>query len=66
MIWHFRGGEIQTLEEELSSRNPAHDDVIDALAAAIDIAIKPTRNLANTKKTNIAWQDQKFRGLKVA
>ena len=25
-IWHYRGGNIQILEEELSTRNPAHDD----------------------------------------
>jgi hypothetical protein len=37
-IYHYSGGFIQTLEEELIFANPAHDDVKDALAAAIDFA----------------------------
>lgn len=41
-IWHYLGGHCQTLEEELVFANPAHDDVKDALASAIDFAIPPT------------------------
>lgn len=37
-IYHYTGGHIQTLEEELIFANPAHDDVKDALASAIDFA----------------------------
>lgn len=37
-IWHYRGGYIQTLEEELIYTNPAHDDVKDALASVIDFS----------------------------
>jgi len=37
-IFHYSGGHIQTLEEELIFSNPAHDDVKDALASAIDFA----------------------------
>jgi phage terminase large subunit-like protein len=37
-IWHYPGGNCQVLEEELIFSNPAHDDVKDALAAAIDFA----------------------------
>lgn len=62
MIYHYKGGECQTLEEELSSRNPAHDDVIDAFAAAIDISVKPTKSLGNQRKNSIVWGDLKFRG----
>lgn len=40
-VWHYRGGECQTLEEELVLRNPPHDDVKDALASAIEIAVPP-------------------------
>jgi len=65
-IWHYKGGECQTLEEELSTRNPPHDDVIDALASAIDIAVKPTRNLSNQRKSSIIWEAQKFRGTRAA
>lgn len=41
-IWHYRGGNTQILEEELTSRNPAHDDVKDTLATCIDMCIPPS------------------------
>ncbi len=40
-IWHFKGGYIDVLEEELVQARPAHDDIKDALASAVEIAIKP-------------------------
>lgn len=40
-MWHYRGGYCQTLEDELIAQNPPHDDCMDALAAAISIAIPP-------------------------
>lgn len=40
-IWHYLGGNCQLLEEELLFANPAHDDVKDALASAIDFAVAP-------------------------
>ena len=42
-IWHYRGGNVQILEEELSTYNPPHDDVKDALANAVQHSIKPMR-----------------------
>ena len=65
-ILHYKGGECQTLEEELATRNPAHDDLIDALASAIDIAIKPTKMIGNTSTSNIVWSQHKFRGINAA
>ena len=41
----MRGGNWQVLEDELVSSRPPHDDVKDALASAIEIAIKPTMKL---------------------
>lgn len=41
-IWHYRHGNCQILEEELMYTNPAHDDVKDALASAIDFAVPPS------------------------
>jgi hypothetical protein len=35
------GGNCQALEEELMFANPAHDDIKDALASAVDFAIAP-------------------------
>lgn len=40
-IWHYPHGNTQVLEEELIFQNPAHDDVKDALASAIDFATAP-------------------------
>jgi hypothetical protein len=42
-VWHYVGGNCQTLEEELVLQNPPHDDVKDALASAIEIAVPPSR-----------------------
>lgn len=41
-IWHYEGGNCQTLEEELITPNPAHDDIKDALASCIDVCVPPT------------------------
>lgn len=41
-MWHYRGGNCQTLEEELVAQHPPHDDVKDALASAIEISQPPT------------------------
>ena len=41
-MWHYQGGNCSLLEEELVLQNPPHDDVKDALASAIDIAVAPT------------------------
>jgi phage terminase large subunit-like protein len=43
-IWHYRGGYCQTLEDELVAQYPPHDDVMDALAAAISISVPPIGN----------------------
>lgn len=40
-VWHYQGGNCQTLEEELVLQNPPHDDIKDALASCIDICIAP-------------------------
>jgi len=62
-IWHYRGSNVQILEEELSSRNPPHDDVIDALASVVDMAVKPARNARRANNSNnIVWANNKFRG----
>ena len=61
-IWHYRGGNNQILEEELQSRNPPHDDVIDALASVIDMAVKPSRTVRRTSG-NVVNFHQKFGGV---
>lgn len=46
-IWHYLGGNCQSLEEELVLQNPPHDDIKDALASAIEIAVAPSAMMAN-------------------
>lgn len=40
-IWHYKGGNCTLLEEELKMQFPPHDDIKDALAAAVVGAIPP-------------------------
>ena len=61
-IWHYRGGNSQILEEELSSRNPAHDDVIDALASVVDMAVKPARSVRR-QRDNVVQFNSRFGGV---
>ena len=51
-IWHYPSGNCQLLEEELVYSNPAHDDIKDALASAVDYAVPPT-NFLNQAKDDI-------------
>ena len=51
-IWHFKGGYIDVLEEELILARPTNDDVKDALASVVEIAIKPKRSRDLDFKTN--------------
>lgn len=43
-IWHFKGGNCEILEDELTMEHPPHDDCMDALASALTIAVPPTGN----------------------
>lgn len=58
-IWHYRGGFTQHLEDELLQARPAHDDLKDALAAAIDVAVPP-RGIARRERTkgNVIYSDR--------
>jgi len=61
-IYHYPSGNTQILEEELISRNPAHDDVKDALATAIEGAIKPTFRTQKKESSNVIVFNTRFRG----
>lgn len=43
-ILHYKGGNCQTLEDELIMSHPPHDDCMDALASAIEIAVPPSQS----------------------
>lgn len=44
-IWHYKGGNCQSLEEELVMQHPPHDDIKDALSNAISIAVIPKHRI---------------------
>lgn len=54
-VYHFKGGMSQVLEEELVTRNPPHDDVKDALATAIEGAVKPMQRSFKTREDNVVY-----------
>ena len=51
-MWHYPGGNCQVLEEELMLQNPPHDDVKDALASCIEMAVAPAKNFGARHGTN--------------
>ena len=62
-VWHYEGGNCQILEEELTLENPPHDDVKDALAAVIEIAVPPTGQRFYKKKTKGNVYHPRFGGV---
>jgi hypothetical protein len=54
-VWHYRGGNCQILEEELMLGKPPHDDVKDALAAAVDISAPPRARGLRRRVDNIVY-----------
>jgi len=60
-IYHYRGGNTQLLEEELQQRNPKHDDLKDALATAVDMAVRPSAGASQRKSNVIDWSNRRFR-----
>ena len=55
-VYHYKGGNTQTLEEELVTKNPPHDDIKDALANAIDNAVKPmTSGRKRGTDSRVVW-----------
>ena len=54
-VYHYRGGNIQILEDELVSNNPPHDDIKDALATAIEGAVKPAKVVRKKEEGNVVY-----------
>lgn len=57
-VWHYRGGNCQSLEEELVMRHPPHDDIKDALASAIEIAIIPRQRTHTQQVSNVIYNSR--------
>jgi phage terminase large subunit-like protein len=61
-VYHYKAGNTQLLEDELVSNNPAHDDIKDALATAIEGAVKPMQRMKDRASTNVINFNSRFRG----
>lgn len=63
-MWHFKGGFTDILEEELILARPPHDDVKDALASAVTIAVKPKERFLDKITTTLQYHPR-FGGVRV-
>lgn len=52
-MWHYKAGLIMELEEQLIQERPPHDDLKDALAAAVEISTSPARYGSIKKVVNL-------------
>jgi hypothetical protein len=62
-MWHYPGGHCQLLEEELTLQNPPHDDIKDALAAAVDFVTAPVNVFRMQKKPAYMSYDLRWGGV---
>lgn len=62
-IWHYRGGNCQSLEEELVMIHPPHDDIKDALANAISISIIPKQRFGTMTIADNVMTHSRFGGV---
>ncbi len=62
-IWHYKGGLTQVLEDELTSVRPAHDDLMDALAAAVDMSVPPIAKPLRRSQPGSYIFNQRFGGV---
>ena len=62
-LWHYKGGNCQSLEEELVMVHPPHDDIKDALANAISIAIIPKQRLGSFSMGSNVMSHSRFGGI---
>lgn len=62
-IWHYRGGYISVLEDELVMNKPPHDDVKDALASAVEIAVAPKARKVKEQARNKLLFNSRFGGI---
>lgn len=61
-IWHYQGGNCQILEDELVVAKPAHDDVKDALASAIDVSMPPGTGFGSVNQEARIMSHSRFGG----
>jgi hypothetical protein len=65
VIWHYKGGNCQTLEEELLMEHPEHDDIKDCLAAVVEIVVPPSKRSTTASQSNVVY-NSRFGGVAYA
>lgn len=63
-VWHYKGGYISLLEDELVLARPPHDDIKDAMASAVEIA-QPPKGLKRRKRNNVLQFNSRFGGVSI-
>lgn len=58
VLWHYKGGNCQVLEEEVVMEHPEHDDVKDCLASVLDIVKPPARNARIKTEGNVVFSNR--------
>lgn len=63
-IWHYEGGIIGAYEEQITLARPAHDDLRDAVSAAVEISKPPQkhRNTTGESRGNVIGFNPRFGG----
>ena len=62
-MWHYKGGNCQSLEEELVMLHPPHDDIKDALANAVAMAVIPRQRASGTNLGSNILTHSRFGGV---
>lgn len=62
-IFHYRGGYIPALEEELMLARPQHDDIKDCFASLVEIMIPPRKVRERDASTNKLRYSSRFGGV---
>lgn len=62
-MWHYRGGHMALLEEELVQTKPSHDDIKDALASAVDMAVAPRAQKMRDNRKKVVQFNSRFGGV---
>lgn len=62
VIWHYKGGNCQLLEEELLLSHPEHDDIKDCLSSVLEIVTIPGSKTGWKTRNNVVYSS-KFGGV---
>lgn len=62
-VYHYKGGLTMELEEQLMQERPAHDDLKDALAAAVEYSNIPARQANLNRKVSNIQAHPRFGGI---